>query len=148
MSSLQQKLLLVEDDASVAMTVREFLAGVCGWSVTMAADGRTAIEALNRTPDFDLVLLDLLLPQVSGLHVAAHAIMQQIPVLMTTGNLNAAAAASRLGVRVLEKPFPFEALRIEVDRTVAIARQNIEIARAQRLQLARNLQLLRDALRR
>lgn len=146
MTTLRQKLLVVEDDAAVASVLGEFLTHDCGWAVMTAEDGRAAIETLTKSPDFDLVLLDLLLPKVSGLHVAAHAIMQDIPVLMTTGNLKAAAAASELGVSILQKPYRFEELRLEVRRTIDAVRQNIEISRAQRLRLARNLQLLRKAL--
>ena len=37
--------------------------------VTLAFDGREALEILERTPDIGLVLLDLMMPQLSGLDV-------------------------------------------------------------------------------
>ena len=40
--------------------------------VTLAYDGREALEVLEREPDIGLVLLDLMMPQLSGLDVLAH----------------------------------------------------------------------------
>ena len=40
--------------------------------VTLAFDGRQALDALDREGTMDLVLLDLMMPQVSGLDVLAH----------------------------------------------------------------------------
>ena len=39
--------------------------------VTLAYDGREALEILERSPDIGLVLLDLMMPQLSGLDVLA-----------------------------------------------------------------------------
>jgi DNA-binding response OmpR family regulator len=39
--------------------------------VTLAYDGREALDALKREPDIELVLLDLMMPHVSGLDVLA-----------------------------------------------------------------------------
>ena len=39
--------------------------------VTLAYDGREALDLLRRTPDVDLVLLDLMMPHLSGLDVLA-----------------------------------------------------------------------------
>ena len=40
--------------------------------VTLAYDGREALDVLEREPDIGLVLLDLMMPQLSGLDVLAH----------------------------------------------------------------------------
>ena len=40
--------------------------------MTLAFDGRQALDALDREGSMDLVLLDLMMPQVSGLDVLAH----------------------------------------------------------------------------
>ena len=40
--------------------------------VTLAYDGREALEVLEREADIGLVLLDLMMPQLSGLDVLAH----------------------------------------------------------------------------
>lgn len=41
------------------------------FQVTLAFDGRDALEALEREPDVELVLLDLMMPHLSGLDVLA-----------------------------------------------------------------------------
>jgi CheY-like chemotaxis protein len=41
------------------------------FEVTLAYDGQDAIEALERDPEISLVVLDLMMPQVSGLDVLA-----------------------------------------------------------------------------
>jgi len=40
--------------------------------VTLAQDGREALEVLDREPDIDLVLLDVMMPHMSGFDVLAH----------------------------------------------------------------------------
>lgn len=40
--------------------------------VTLAQDGREALQALENEPDIDLVLLDVMMPHVSGFDVLAH----------------------------------------------------------------------------
>ncbi|MFK4071362.1 response regulator transcription factor [Streptomyces sp. NPDC029674] len=59
------KALLVEDDPSVAEALIESLEQR-GWDVEHASDGRSAVEAV---PTWDIILLDLNLPDVDGLEV-------------------------------------------------------------------------------
>jgi two-component system copper resistance phosphate regulon response regulator CusR len=76
--------LLVEDDARLAALTREYLEGH-GVVVTIASDGRTGLaEAVAHR--FDVVLLDLMLPEKSGLDVCRElrAAGKHVPVLMLT----------------------------------------------------------------
>ncbi|MEU5689776.1 response regulator transcription factor [Streptomyces venezuelae] len=59
------KALLVEDDPNVAEALIESLEQR-GWDVEHASDGRSAVEAV---PNWDIILLDLNLPDVDGLEV-------------------------------------------------------------------------------
>jgi two-component system, OmpR family, response regulator RegX3 len=61
------RILIVEDEDSLAETIRYNLERE-GFATTAAADGRVALERF-RTERPDLVLLDLMLPEVSGLDV-------------------------------------------------------------------------------
>lgn len=61
------QLLLVEDDAALVAMLGDDLRGL-GHDVTVATDGRAAIEAVVRDR-FDAMILDLMLPQVDGLSV-------------------------------------------------------------------------------
>ncbi|MGC1185032.1 MAG: response regulator transcription factor [Candidatus Dormiibacterota bacterium] len=78
-----RKVLLVEDDEAVRMTLRYNLAAV-GYVVLEAASGTRGLElARSRTPD--LVVLDLMLPELTGEEVCR--ILRQesnVPILMLT----------------------------------------------------------------
>ncbi|MBR5502639.1 MAG: response regulator transcription factor [Oscillospiraceae bacterium] len=62
-----QKILIVEDEEKIARFLELELQHE-GYSVQKAADGRTGLE-LAQSGGFDLVLLDVMLPQLSGLEV-------------------------------------------------------------------------------
>lgn len=78
------QLLIVEDDAAIAQGLRDNLEFE-GHTVTHAADGAVARQML--TPGrFDLVILDVMLPKISGYEVLRHIRAQEpdLPVLMLT----------------------------------------------------------------
>ena len=80
-----RRILLVDDDASVRVTVATLLrAG--GQEVLEAASGAAALEVLETTP-VDLVLTDLGMPDVTGWDVAraAKARRPDLPVVLLTG---------------------------------------------------------------
>ncbi|HZQ35245.1 MAG TPA: response regulator transcription factor [Dehalococcoidia bacterium] len=76
-------ILLVEDESTLAMAVRMALQRE-GYRVHWAADGRGALDVF-RTQDVDLVLLDIMLPGISGLEIC-RAIRQvsTLPIIMIT----------------------------------------------------------------
>jgi DNA-binding response OmpR family regulator len=61
------KILVVDDDPTVSDVVRRYLQR-SGHDVVLASDGRTALGECERVR-FDLVVLDLMLPQIDGLEV-------------------------------------------------------------------------------
>jgi DNA-binding response OmpR family regulator len=78
------QLLLIEDDAKIRRVVEVGL-GSRGFTVSSAPDGATAIELL-RTLSVELVLLDLMLPDVDGLALlhAIRAARPRLPVIAVT----------------------------------------------------------------
>ena len=60
-------ILVVDDEPKIAALARDYLEHA-GFAVVIAADGRSALEAVGRTRP-DLVVLDLGLPEVDGLDV-------------------------------------------------------------------------------
>lgn len=74
---MEQKILLVEDDASLAEIIC-FNLNTVGYEVTHIADGDMAWQQLQRS-SFDLVLLDVMLPGLSGLEICQR-LRQQSPV--------------------------------------------------------------------
>ncbi len=82
------------------------------FAVTLAYDGQEALDALERDPDVALVLLDLMMPQVSGLDVLSRmrsdARWKEIPciVLTAAGQEQHHRQAMELGAsEFLTKPF-------------------------------------------
>lgn len=82
-----QQLLMIEDDVRLAGMVADYL-GQNGFAVVHAPDARSGLERLQ-APGIELVILDLMLPDMDGLQVcqrirALPGSVGQIPVLMLT----------------------------------------------------------------
>lgn len=97
--------LVVEDEQSLQDLYVQILKGA-GYSVTAAGDGKTALETL-KAHKFNLVLLDIMLPEMDGLQVLEKAVKEagldtsSTVVIMLT-NLpqdNLVAKAITLGAR-------------------------------------------------
>jgi two-component system response regulator RegX3 len=77
------RILIVEDEDSLADSVRYNLERE-GYSVTVATDGRRAVEKF-RTESPSLVILDLMLPELSGLDVCRMIRAESdVPIIMVT----------------------------------------------------------------
>lgn len=107
--------LVVDDEALLRWSVSETLAGL-GVVVEQASDGAGAITAIvGAASPFDLVVLDLRLPDVSDLSLLSR-VRELLPeaavVLMTAfATTDLILEAQALGVRaILHKPFALEEL--------------------------------------
>jgi two-component system cell cycle response regulator CpdR len=112
------RILLAEDDDSMRVYLARALERV-GYHVT-AVDRGTAAVPLLENETFDLLLTDIVMPEMDGIELAqrAGAIAPQMRVMFITGF---AAVALRTGAaqpqaRVLSKPFHLRELVAEVDR--------------------------------
>ena len=108
----RRRILLVEDEESLAGSIRYSLEQE-GFTVTVAVDGRKAIERF-RSDDPDLVILDLMLPELSGLDVC-RLIRQEstVPIVMVTAKDSEAdkVAGLELGADdYVTKPFSIREL--------------------------------------
>lgn len=79
------RILLAEDDLRLADVLRESLAEA-GWQVDVALNGRIAYERLLAGGEFDVALLDWMLPGLDGLTVARRlrSVGVATPILMLT----------------------------------------------------------------
>lgn len=79
------RILVVEDEAHLAEGLR-FNLEAEGHEVVVASDGRLALDALRGERRFDLVILDLMLPEIGGLEVArrVRAAGNFVPILILT----------------------------------------------------------------
>ena len=88
MPAMNSQLLMIEDDHRLAQMVGEYL-GQSGLQVTHRADGASGLARLQGSEPPDLVILDLMLPDMDGLEVcrrlrALPGPAAQVPVLMLT----------------------------------------------------------------
>lgn len=77
------KILIVEDESSFSEAI-SFLLGKEGFDSQVAENGKYALE-LFKNNDFDLVLLDLMIPEISGIDVCrAIRATSTVPIIMLT----------------------------------------------------------------
>jgi response regulator of citrate/malate metabolism len=118
------RVLVVDDDFMVARVHRGFVERVPGFVVEgVAHTGADALAAVQRIQP-DLVLLDIYLPDISGLEVLRRLREGAAPVdvLAITAARDVATIRTALRggvVHYLIKPFTFEVLRDRLDRYVA-----------------------------
>ena len=112
------EMLIVEDDADIRFGLQEFFE-INGYKVEIAKDGEEAIEMLRKKPDYDVVLLDVMLPRKSGFDVLKES--QEIgisaPVLMLTGRGEQESVLQGFGLGAddyVTKPFNAEELAARV----------------------------------
>ncbi len=129
-STKPSHILIVEDEQHLAMGLR-FNLEAEGYRVSVAADGPQALAYFqNDTPhDFDLLILDIMLPQISGYSVCQkiRQMGDRIPVLMLTArNLpEDRARGFEVGTdQYLSKPFELEELLARV-RNLLIRRGQV-----------------------
>ena len=120
------KLLLVEDDATLAATLRRGLEAE-GYGVEVATDGDDGLWRASEGV-FDLVVLDIMLPGRNGYRVCAALREAGVwtPILMLTakdGELDEAEALDTGADDFLTKPFSFTVL---VARIRALLRRSAE----------------------
>lgn len=146
-----QQLLMIEDDARLAGMVVDYL-GQNGFAVFHAPDACSGLERL-RAPGIDLVILDLMLPDMDGLQVcqrirALPGSMGQIPVLMLTAKGDPMDRIIGLEIGADDYlPKPFEPRELLARIKAILRRKNhVHDASRQRLQFG-SLDIDRDARR-
>lgn len=75
---MNEKILVIEDDPALARNLVTTLTR-CGFSAESVCDGETAIEKLSRG-QFDLALLDLMIPKVNGYEVLKTLVRKSIAI--------------------------------------------------------------------
>jgi two-component system response regulator HydG len=117
----QARILVIDDDESMRDACRQALARKAG-RVEVAGDGLTGLEILEKEA-FDLVILDLKMPGLSGMEVLSK-IKQEYPeivVIVITGyaTVESAVEAMKHGAYdFLPKPFTPDSLRAIVERAL------------------------------
>ena len=121
-----KSILIIEDDQSIAELEQDYLE-VTGFQTQIASTGTKGLElALNK--DFDLILLDVMLPGKDGFKVCEEIrAVKEIPILMVTAKKEDIYKIQGLGIGAddyIVKPFSPSEL---------VARVNAHISRYERL---------------
>ena len=109
---MSSRILIIEDEEKIARFVELELGYEC-YTTTKAFDGRTGLE-LAETGEFDLVLLDIMLPQLSGMEVLRRIRRtSSVPIIMLTARDSVVDKVSGLDSGAsdyITKPFAIEEL--------------------------------------
>ncbi len=119
------QILYVDDEQNLRHLVKEQLSAE-GYVVETADDGDTAIDMIKKH-EYDLVLLDIRMPRVSGLEVLKYIRAQKLHcrVLMLTAvdDLSVALESVKIGANdYLTKPYEVNALLSSIHRLTAPAK--------------------------
>src|SRR5580658_5463499 len=130
------KVLVVDDELDIREGL-DTLLSLEGYTVELAINGAEGVRKIESRA-YDLVLLDLMMPDRSGMDVLRDVRQRdrETPIFMITayGSVEAAVDALKLGANdYFSKPWDNEKLLIEIDRMIAhsrLARENAQLKRA------------------
>ncbi|MDB4983347.1 MAG: Sensory box histidine kinase/response regulator [Myxococcales bacterium] len=115
----RRRVLVIDDEPTLATMIRRVLARDC--DVTIARDGREGVAALTGGETFDVILCDLMMPDLTGMDVYAEISrlrpgLEESFIFMTGGAFTERATEflERIKNRRLEKPFETSVLRAAV----------------------------------
>lgn len=135
------KILVVEDESKIARFV-ELELKYEGYDIEIAGDGRTGLDkALHN--DVDLVLLDIMLPGISGIEVCRRIRMESnVPIIMLTAKDDVTDKVAGLDMGAddyMTKPFAIEELlariRVALNRHAKLVLPKLDILQHGKLKL-------------
>ena len=128
---MKQKVLLVEDDENLGFVTKDFLE-MSGFSVALATDGKQGLDFYH-TYKYDIIILDIMLPQIDGFSVAENIRKKDrlTPIIFLTAR---AMKEDRIkGFRIggddyLTKPFSTEELKLRIEAILRRTNNHLAIA--------------------
>ena len=130
------KILVIDDEADIRESLADLLS-LEGYAVDTAGTGGEGLKRLE-SRDYDLLLLDLMLPDRSGMDVLREVRERDrdLAVFMITGygSIDVAVDALKTGASdFFQKPWKNEKLLVEIERVIArqrLEQENIQLKRA------------------
>jgi len=126
-----EHILVVEDEEHLAMGIKFSLVAE-GYRVTVTGDGRAALELLNESArEIDLVVLDLMLPGMSGYAVceSLRAMDRELPVLILSARTLSEDRARGFDVganQYMSKPFDLDEFLSRTRNLIQFSRRRPE----------------------
>lgn len=119
-------LLVVEDEDQIRQLIRSMLAPLANIEILEAGTGAEGLRVGSSvTPELDLLITDMLLPELSGYDLAA-ALREKFPrmkIIMMTGYVEGEIVMrgmEELGATFLDKPFKAAELRRLVNDAIGV----------------------------
>ena len=135
---MAQSILIVEDDPAQLRYIDTVVRSL-GYATDAATDGEAAVERLlnEGEEDFDLVLLDLVLPGIDGVQVLekVRPARPELPVIMLTmqGGVGTVVKAMRAGASdFMIKPVSRERLQVSIENALKLQTLSGELSRMSR----------------
>jgi len=118
---IDMKILIVEDEQKIAESLRKNFNDE-GFDTTVAVDGAQALSIISKE-QFDLILLDWRIPEVSGINVCKRIrdAKNRTPVILLTALSNVSNKVEALNCGAddyITKPFSFEEVLARVNATI------------------------------
>src|SRR5947199_6566044 len=124
------RVLVIDDEPAIRESLHALLTIEGGYSVDLAEGGTEGLQKLSKR-GYDLVLLDLMMPDMSGMEVLQEVRERdrETPIFMITayGSVQAAVDALKAGANdYFSKPWDNEKLLIEIGRMISGSRLELE----------------------
>lgn len=124
--SMRKRILIVDDDQRVVMTIMQFFVNSTEYECVSAPDGKAGLKAARKEHP-SLILLDIEMPKMNGLEVLKQLKgdpdTQRIPIIMLTG-VNTDEAKTEANYEYAEdyivKPFEWPVLKRKIERVLAL----------------------------
>ncbi len=115
---VSEHVMIVDDEEAIRELLREFLVSR-GYTVTIAKNGRDALQRVQTDPTIQIVLLDILMPDMSGMNVLTEIMRSAVrpSVIMMTAMLNRELAREALNLGAADyvlKPFDFPKIEASI----------------------------------
>lgn len=116
------KILIVDDEKNILLSIERALS-IYNYNIDLAVCGKDALNAI-RHGDYDVIILDLRLPDMDGMEILRSLDSQEIrkKVIMITahGSIDCAVEAMKLGcVDFIPKPFELDTIRKAVENLLS-----------------------------
>lgn len=116
----RNRILVVEDDESISKVIQKNLSAA-GYAVAACDDGAQAAKLLASDTDFDLALLDVMLPGMDGFELMGYMKHSRIPVIYLTAkaDLDSKVQGLRDGAEdYIVKPFEVLELLVRIEKVL------------------------------
>lgn len=116
------KNILIVDDEDLVRDLLCHAVSLCGHKAYNAANGLEAIEILKRQPNIDIVILDLIMPGISGQETAFHIknLKPDVEIIISSASISRKDVMEfkKLGINnILQKPYSMTDLQAIISST-------------------------------